>query len=182
MHLVLVIAFSFAFAATCLCQPAPHREWPSPDKRWLITCDCKGTWQPNSCSVALSRCSDAKVFFTHRTSGRYIKAAWSSNSTRCVLLDAPDNANNYLWLFRVQGRDIATETLDYGNISERIEAAVPTARRQEPAVTRSGVEKIEWPSSGELRLYMRYNNIPVLVAVDITKPRSPAIRVLPNET
>jgi hypothetical protein len=128
--------------------------------------------------VALSRRSDQKVLFTHHTSDRYIKAVWTSDSTRCVLLDAPDNANSHLWLFRVQGRDIATEKLDYEKISDRIEAAVPAARRQEPAVMRSGIEKIEWASSAALRLHITYNNVPVLVAVDITKPNSPSIRVL----
>jgi hypothetical protein len=83
--------------------------------------------------------SDGKVFFTHHTSDRYIAAVWSSDSTKCVLLDAPDNASSYLWLFRVRGRDIATEKLDYEDISKTIEAAVPSARPREDALTRSGI-------------------------------------------
>jgi hypothetical protein len=180
MRRVLIFVFTFASAFTCSGDPSPHREWTSPDGKWLVICDCKGTWQPDSCSIALSRRSDQKVLFTHHTNDRYIKAVWTSDSTRCLLLDAPDNANSYLWLFRVQGRDIATEKLDYAKISDRIEAAVSAARRQEPAITRSGIEEIEWPSSSELRLHILYNNVPVLVALDVTKPLFPTIRVLPQ--
>jgi hypothetical protein len=179
MRAVLLVTVNCSFAAISLGGPAPHREWRSPDSRWVVTCECKGTWQPESCSIALSRTSDRKVFFTHHTTDRYIAAAWSGDSRTCVLLDAPDNANSYLWLFRRQGRDIATEKLDYGTISDRIEAAVPAARRQEPAVTRSGIDKIEWQSSRELRLHVTHNNVPVLVTVDVAKPQSPAIHVLP---
>ena len=178
MRRSLILALIFASALMCSGDPLPHRKWMSPDGKWLVTCDCKGTWPPDSCSIALSRPSNGRVFFTHHTSDRYIKAVWSADSNRCVLLDAPDNANSYLWLFRVQGRDIATEKLDYEKISERIEAAVPAARRQEPAVTRSGIEKIKWESSAALRLRITYNNVPVLVVIDITKPNSPSIRVL----
>jgi hypothetical protein len=178
MRRFLILALALASALTCSGDSSPHRKWMSPDGRWLVTCDCKGTWQPDSCSIALSRPSNGKVFFTHHTSDRYIKATWSADSNRCVLLDAPDNANSYLWLFRVQGRDIATERLDYEKISERIEASMPALRREEPAVTRSGIEKIEWESSAALRLHITYNNVLVLVVVDITKPNSPSIRVL----
>jgi hypothetical protein len=175
MRRVMVLAFSFASAATCLCQPAPHREWPSPDERWLVTCDCKGTWQPDSCSIALSRRSDAKVFFTHHTTDRYIKAVWSSDSTRCVLLDVPDNANSYLWLFRVQGRDIATEKLGYDKISKMIETALPATRpRETPGfITRSGIDAITWLSPRELKLAITYNNVPVIVTCDVAKRHSP---------
>jgi hypothetical protein len=136
MRRLLVPALTLTFALTARGEWAPHREWPSPDGAWLVACDCKGTWQPGSCSIALSRRSDSKVFFTHHTNDRYIKAVWSGDSTHCLLLDAPDNANSYLWLFRVQGRDIATEKLDYENISKAIEAAVPAARPREHALTR----------------------------------------------
>jgi hypothetical protein len=78
---------------------------------------------------------------------------------------------------------MATEKLDYEKIAADIEAAVPAARRQEPAITRSGIEKIEWPSSSELRLHILYNNVPVLVVVDVAQPNAPNIRVLShNET
>ena len=77
---------------------------------------------------------------------------------------------------------MATEKLDYEKIGSDIEAAVPAARRQEPAITRSGIEKIEWPSSSELRLHVLYNNVPVLVIVDVARSNSPKIRVLPNDT
>jgi hypothetical protein len=174
------LALIFVSTLTCWSDPPPHREWPSPDGEWVVTCACEGTRRDDSCSIALSRRDDTKALFAHHTNGRYTKAAWTSDSTRCALLDAPDNANSYLWLFRVQGRDIAIEKLDYAKISDRIEAAVPAARRQEPAVTRSGVEKMEWPSVSELRLHILYNNVPVLVAVDITKPHLPVIRVLPQ--
>jgi hypothetical protein len=115
------------------------------------------------------------VFFTHHTSDRYIKAVWSSDSTRYVLLDAPDNANSYLWLFHVQGRDIATERLDYDKISNMIEAAVPAPRpRETPGfITRSGIDAITWLSPSELKLAITYNNIPVIVMCDVAKPHSP---------
>jgi hypothetical protein len=175
--------FFTAFGVACAFATLPEHESASPDGRWLVRSHCGDTSQPDSCSIVLSRRADGKVFFTHHTFPRYIKATWSSDSSRCILLDAPDNANSYLWLFRVQGRDIATEKLDYAKISARIEAAVPAARRQEPSVTRSGIEKIEWPSSSQLRLHITYNNVPVVVAVDLTKPKSPSIRVLShNET
>ena len=96
MRRFLILAVTLASALTCSGDPSPHREWASPDGRWLVTCDCKGPRQPDSCSIALSRCSDQKVLFTHHTNDRYTEAMWSSDSTRCVLLDAPDNANSSL--------------------------------------------------------------------------------------
>jgi hypothetical protein len=181
MSRVLILTFIFASALTSSGSPSPHHEWTSPDGRWLVACACNGTG-PDSCTIVLSRRSDQKVFFTHHTNDRYIKAVWSSDSTRCVLLDAPDNANSFLWVFHVRRRDISTEKLDYDKISDRIEAAVAAARRREPSITRSGIEKIEWPSSAELRLHIIYNNVPVLVVFTVTKPHSPAIRVLPDGT
>jgi hypothetical protein len=133
---------------------------------------------------ATSPCrADGKVFFTHHTVPRYIKAVWSSDSSRCVLLDAPDNANSYLWLFRVKGREVATEKLDYDRISRDIETAIPATHRKEPDVTRSGIEKLEWISASELRLHIVYNNTSVVVVADVAEPTSPEFRVLPhNET
>jgi hypothetical protein len=174
--LAVVCSVDSAFAA----GPRSSTSRPSPDGRWRVAWHCAGTWQADSCNIAVSRLSDGKVFFTHHTSDRYIAAVWSADSKMCILLDAPDNTNSYLWLFRVQGRDIATEKLDYEKIGHDIEAAVPAARRQEPGVTRGGFEKIVWSSARELRLHITYNNVPVLVAVDVGEPK---IRVLShNET
>ncbi len=183
MRWLAILAFMCASTLTCVGDPPAHREWASPDGKWLLVCDCKGTWQSDSCSIALSRRSDHKVFFTHHTSDRYIKAVWSSASTRCVFLDAPDNANSYLWLFRVKSRDIATEKLDYEKISAAIEAAAPAVRRYDPAGPgpRSGIDKLEWPSSSQLRLHIIYNNVPVTAALDIAKPQSPKIHVTPDK-
>lgn len=174
--LLIVTAFTVAHSF----GGSPEHETPSPDGKWLVASRGPDTRKPGSCNIALSRRADGKVFFTHRTVPRYIKAVWSSDSSRCLLLDAPDNANSYLWLFRVKGRDITTEKLDYGKISDRIEAAVPKARRHEPDLTRSGIEKIDWSSNSELRMHITYNDVPVLVAVSVAKPHSPAIRVLPD--
>jgi hypothetical protein len=183
MHARSLLPIVLAFALTSFADPPADDSRPSPDGRWIVSWHCKRTWQPDSCGISLSRQPDGKVFFTHQTNDRYIQAAWSSDSSKCVLLDAPDNANSYLWLFRVRVRHIATEKLDYEKISADIEAAVPAARRQEPAITRSGIEKIEWSSSSELRLLILYNNVPVLVVVDVAQPNSPNIRVLSrNET
>ena len=143
---VLAAAYSFA--------SIPPFESGSPDSQWLVVSHCEDTADSDSCTVVLSRRADGKVFFTHQTFPRYIKAVWSSDSRRCLLLDAPDNANSYLWLFRVKGREIATEQVDYKKISAAIEAAVPATRRREPAVTRSGIEKVEWASTSQLRLHV----------------------------
>jgi hypothetical protein len=168
--------FAIAFAAAHSFAGPHQHESPSPDGRWLVASQCGDTRAPDSCSIALSRRADGKVFFTHHTSPRYTKAVWSSDSSRCVLLDAPDNANSYLWLFRVKGREVATERLDYETISADIEAAVPAARRHEPAVTRSGIEKIEWPSSSRLRLHIIYDNVPVVVVADVAEADTPKFR------
>jgi hypothetical protein len=178
MRTALLVVFACSIAKLFAAEFASDTSRPSPDAAWLVSWHCARTWQPKSCSVALSRATDGKVFFTHRTSDRYIAAMWSADSTRCLLLDAPDNANSYLWLFRVRGREVATEKLDYEKISERVEAAVPATRRKDPGVTRSGIEKIEWASSAAVRLHITYNNLPVLVVVDVTKPNAPSIRVL----
>jgi len=178
---LLPIVLSFAF--TSFADPPADDSRPSPNGRWIVSWHCKRTWQPDSCSISLSRQPDGKVFFKHQTNDRYIQAAWSSDSSKCVLLDARDNANSYLWLFRVKGREVATEKLDYEKISADIEAAVPAARREEPAVTRSGIEKIQWSSASRIRLHIVYNNISVVVVADIAEPNSPKFRVLPhNET
>jgi hypothetical protein len=178
-----LLPFLTVFVAAGAFAGLPEHKNLSPDRRWLVVSHCEDSWQPDSCSIVLSRRADGKVFFTHHTFPRYIKAVWSSDSSRCILLDAPDNANSYLWLFRIKGREVATEKLDYEKITADIEAAVPAARRQESTLSRSGIEKIEWPSSSQLLLHITYNNVPVVVAVDLTKPNSPGIRVLShNET
>ena len=177
MHARSLLPVVLAFAVTSFADPPADDSRPSPDGRWIISWHCKRTWQPDSCGISLSRQPDGKVFFTHQTNDRYIQAAWSSDSSKCVLLDAPDNANSYLWLFRVRVRDIATEKLDYEKISADIEAAVPAARRHELAVTRSGIEKIEWPSSSRLRLHIIYNNVPVVVVADVAEADTTKFRV-----
>ena len=149
------------FALTSLADPPADVSRPSPDGRWIVSWHCKHRWQTDSCSISLSRQPDGKVFFTHQTNDRYIQAVWSSDSSKCILLDAPYNANSYLWLFRLRERDIDTEILDYNKISKDIEAAVPALRRSEPGITRSGIEKIEWRSTSELSLRISYNNVPV---------------------
>jgi hypothetical protein len=183
MHAPGLFAIVLAVAANAAADAPSQHKSASPDRRWVVAWNCKGTWQPDSCSIALSRASDGKVFFTHQTGDRLIQAVWSSDSSRCVLLDAPDNANSYLWIFRIQGREVAREKLDYDKISADIEAAVPRAHREEPQVTRSGIEKIEWPSPSHLRLHILYNSVPVIVGIDVAVPNSPKVRVLSyNET
>ncbi|PYJ95108.1 MAG: hypothetical protein DME62_02075 [Verrucomicrobia bacterium] len=44
----------------------------------------------------------AKFFFRHSTFPRYIQAVWNHDSTKCLLLDAPDNASTFVWGFRIQ--------------------------------------------------------------------------------
>ena len=176
--LLLLSVCSITLAA----ESPSNTSHPSPDGKWLIAWHCAGTWRPDSCRITLSRTSDHKVFFMHYTRDRYIAAVWSPDSSKCVLLNAPNNANSYLSLFRVRGHEITTETLDYANISNTIEEAVPAARPRKDALTRSGIEKIEWTSSSELRLHIIYNNVPVTTLLDIAKPGPPKIRVTSNET
>jgi hypothetical protein len=183
MHARSLLPIVLAFALTSFGNPPVDDSRPSPDGRWIVTWHCKRSWQPDSCSISLSRQPDGKMFFTHQTNDRYIQAVWSNDSSKCVLLDAPDNANSYLWLFRVRGRDIATEKLDYAKICDEIESAIPATRRHEPDAARSGIEKIEWRSASELHLRILYNSVSVFVAADVAKPRFPKIRVLShNET
>jgi len=52
------------------------------------------------------------------------------NSTKCLLLDAPDNANTFLWLFRIRNQQTTVEKLDYEAISTEIERAKPETRRR----------------------------------------------------
>lgn len=172
-----IFAIVLALLATAFAKAFASESRPSPDGRWLVAWNCD---RPDSCTITLSRRADGSLFFTHRTNQRHIAAVWSADSNRCLVLDAPDNANSYLWLFRTHGRDVITEKLDYDKISERIEAAVPAAGLREPAVTRSGIDKIEWLSASEFRLHIIYNNVPVLVLVDVTKLNSPSVRVLPQ--
>lgn len=150
---------------------------PSPDGRWAITWHCEDRWESDACSIALSRRSDGKVFFRHSTFPRYIKAVWNRNSTKCLLLDAPDNANTLLWLFRVRNRKATTEKLDYEAIGREIERARPETGILEPgSLLRSGVEKITWTSNSELHLKITYNNICVTLRIDTSKPNSAGIQ------
>jgi hypothetical protein len=153
------------------------RTRPSPDSRWKVTWRCQETPTPK-CSVIFSRVSDGRVFFRHSTFPCYIQAVWNRNSTKCLLLDAPDNANTFLWLFQIRNRHATTETLDYEAISAEIEQTRPEARRSEPQVTRSGVEKITWNSDSEVSLHITYNNVSVVVHVDTSKPGRPRITVV----
>ena len=118
MRALLITA---AFTAPSAFAEMPQRESPSPDGKWLFAWRCGDPPARHACNIALSVRAEGKVFFTHDTSPRHIKAVWSSDSSRCVLLDAPDDANSYLWLFRVNGREVVTEILDYEKISADIE-------------------------------------------------------------
>jgi hypothetical protein len=149
----------------------------SPDGRWKVTWHCQEAPTPK-CGVTLSRVSDGHVFFQHSTFLRYIEAASNSNSTKCIFLDAPDNANTLLWLFRIRNQQATAEKLDYEAISMEIERTKPHTRRSKPSITRSGIEKISWESESELRLYITYNSIPVVLRLD-TSTSNLHITVLP---
>ncbi len=130
------------------------------------------------CIIALSRESGGQVLFRHSRFPRYIKAVWNRNSTKCLLLDASDNANTFFWLFRIRNQQKTVEKLDYEAISAEIERAKPETRRREPHMTRSDVEKMTWDSASDLRLHITYNNISVVARVETSTLNQPRITVL----
>ncbi|PYJ18808.1 MAG: hypothetical protein DME96_00945 [Verrucomicrobia bacterium] len=103
---------------------------PSPDDRWKVNWRCDERSERGPCIITLSRESDGQVFFRHSPLPRYIKAVWNRNSTKCLLLDAPDNANTFLWLLRIRNQQTTVEKLDYEAISTEIERAKPETRRR----------------------------------------------------
>jgi hypothetical protein len=87
-------------------------------------------------------------------------------------------ADAFCWMHRT-----TRTVIDYETITHDIEAAVPATHREEPNLTRSGIETLEWISSSELRLHITYNNTSVVVVADVAEPSSPKFHVLPhNET
>ena len=121
----------------------------------------------------------AKFFFRHSTFPRYIQAVWNHDSTKCLLLDAPDNASTFVWGFRIQNGGGGYKKLDYEAISTEIERVRPEARHSDPhSLTRSGVEKITWGSDSEVRLHITYTNISIVVCIDTSKPNQPRITTL----
>ncbi len=148
----------------------------SPDGRWEVAWQCQETPTPK-CRVVFSRVSDARVFFQRSTFPRYIQAVWNRTSTKCLLLDAPDNANTFLWLLRVRPPAATVEKIGDEVIWTEIERARPETRRNEPQVTRLGVQKITWVSHSEVRLHIIYNGVSVVVRIDASKPNRPQIEV-----
>ena len=149
----------------------------SPDGRWEVAWRCQETPTPK-CRVVFSRVSDGRVFFQRSTFPRYIQAVWNRTSTKCLLLDAPENANTFLWLLRIRHPAAAVEKIDDELIWTDIERARPEARRNESQVTRLGVEKITWVSDSEVRLHIIYNGVSVVVCIDASKPNRPRIEVV----
>jgi hypothetical protein len=150
----------------------------SPDGRWEVRWQCQET-PTAKCNLHFSRVSDGSVVFQHSTFPRFIRALWNRTSTKCLLLDAPDNASTFLWLFRIQKREVAVEKLDYEAIGTEIERTRPEARQRDPhSATRSGIEKIRWDSDSQLRLDVIYNNVHVIVRVDTSNPNRPRITVV----
>jgi hypothetical protein len=150
---------------------------PSPDGRWKVVWHCDDGVASDACSISLCRQLDGRVFFRRSTFPRYIQAVWNRNSTKCLLLDAPDSANTFLWLFRTRNQQATVEKLDYKLISAEIESGRPETHRSEPRVTRSGVEKITWLSDSELCLDIAYNNVSVAVRVETSTLNQPRITV-----
>jgi hypothetical protein len=177
MRALLLFATIFALTPTSRADSPSHVSRPSPDGQWLVAWTCNGNRQADSCSITVSHHADLRVLFSHQTSDRDIQAAWSSDSSKCLLLEAPDNANTCLWLLRVRGRNLITEEIKSEKISASIESTLAAAHRSESAAIRSGIQKIEWLSTTELRLHVIYNAIPVIVLLDVAKPQSPEIRV-----
>jgi hypothetical protein len=167
-------------ASSSLADPLANDSRPSPDGHWMVSWHCKRTWQPDSCTGTLLRQADGRAFFTRQTNDRYITAAWNSRSTKCLVLDAPDNASSYFWLVRVRSGRAAVERLDYETITREIEHEIPRARTPRNALSRSGIEKITWISDSRLRLYIIYNTVPVVALLDLAQ-RTPAIHIVANK-
>src|SRR5260370_34190342 len=112
---------AFVAASLALTLPAQSRlhetlanaPRPSPDDRWKVNWRCDERSARGPCTITLSRESDGQVLFCHSPFRRYIKAVWNRNSTKCLLLDAPDNANTFLWLFRIRNQQQTVEKVDY---------------------------------------------------------------------
>jgi len=175
---LLSLVLMMCGAAPLLAGSPGNGSRPSPDGRWTASWQGWGTLGEGSCHISFLRRADQKVFFTHDTNCRYVDALWNAQSTKCVLLDAPDNANSYLWLFRIHGKEVTHEELDYGAVSNLIEQAIPAARIENTThLTRSGIEKMSWDSESVLRLRIIYNNIPVTVLIDLSKAGAPEMRI-----
>ncbi|PYI83543.1 MAG: hypothetical protein DMF09_11355 [Verrucomicrobia bacterium] len=85
----------------------------------------------------------AKFFFRHSTFPRYIQAVWNHDSTKCLLLDAPDNASTFVWGFRIQNGGGGYKKLDYEAISTEIERVRPEARHSDPHTVRCREDHLE---------------------------------------
>jgi hypothetical protein len=84
----------------------------------------------------------------------------------------------FLWVLRIRHPAAAVEKIGDEVIWTEIERARPETRRNEPQVTRSGVEKITWLSDSEVRLHIIYNGVSVVVHIDVSKPNRPRIEVV----
>jgi hypothetical protein len=132
-------------------------------------------------TIRLIRLADHRILFVKETAPRYTLAKWNPQSSRCLLVDAPDNANSTLILFIVSADSITTKEIDYGLISSAIEDAYPRLIRKEPDLTRSGIEDFQWLREDMISLVITYNNFPVSVTIKLDKQLNPEIKIFKAE-
>jgi hypothetical protein len=132
LRTVTIVTSSFLATIVCAHRPLPetlvNSNRTSPDGKWKVAWHCDDKASFDACTITLSRQTDGRVVFHHSTFPRYIRAVWNRHSTKYLLLDAPDNANTFLWLFRTQNGDAVIEKVDYEAISAEIEGTRPEAR------------------------------------------------------
>lgn len=122
-------------------------------------------------SIVFRKTSDEWLYFSRVTMTRNTLAAWNNASTRCLLSDAPDNGNLFVWLIEKHSDepDWRPITLDpLGSVEQQFESSSHGSTLWRPSIL-----KIKWTDDTTIELRCYCNLGTYLITIDALKPTGP---------
>jgi hypothetical protein len=105
-----------------------------------------------------------KVLFHHTTHERYTLIAWNDLSSKCAIMDAPDNANVFL---EIVDKAAAWKSVHYDLSTIAGDFFSKTYPTDIENVFRSSIESVRWTNSSKLECVLWYHHFPTTVKYSV---------------
>lgn len=154
-------------------EPSPLVVHYSPDKSAFIAWSDYDAGRPLGMirSIVLRQSNDEWVSFGLVTTPRTTDAAWNAASTRCLLSDAPDNGNLFVWLIEKNSEAPTWRPVSLNPLAT-VERQFHTTDHGS-SLWRPSVLKMSWTDDTSIELRCYCNLGTYLITVDTRKTTGP---------